>query len=255
MVQIGALLFSSIYIYIYCADLKLSILQHPLWKPNNPSSHPIFELFTADLISNDKKTRMIFVSAEKSRTTEVATLFSTIYDGTPKAYPNGAMMIFLPMHEDTPYTPEYRQKLIYNHESFIGKEDAITINRLQNLNNEVRLKNGEKTTIRMLLKSLPASQGMSRPQLFQFVEPNKSGVTTLATFQVQDKAFIEKRKHNLENELRAIINPEDTEKLFVSDTEGIWSGGILKNKGEKIIGTKQPSQHTQSHISQITNLL
>jgi hypothetical protein len=54
MVQIGALLFSSIY--MYRADLKLSILNHPLWKPTDPDNQPIFELFTADLIASDKKT-------------------------------------------------------------------------------------------------------------------------------------------------------------------------------------------------------
>lgn len=253
MVQIGALLFSSVY--IYRADLKISIINHPLWTPKNLGDSPVFELFTSDFIASDKKTRLIFVSAEKTKTEEVAALFSKIYDGKPKAYPNGAMMLFIPMHEDTNYTMEYRKKLVFNHDSFIGKEDAITINGLQNLNNEVLLKNGDKISIRMLLKSLPASQGMLRPQLFQFIEPNNSGVTTLATFQAQDREFIEKRKDNIENELRAIVASEDIDKLFLSNMEGIWCGGISKNKGGKIIPTKPPSHHTQQHISQITSIL
>jgi hypothetical protein len=73
-------------------------------------------------------------------------------------------------------------KLSFNHESFIGTEDAIIINGLQNLNDVITLKNGDKISICLLLKNLPASQGMARPNLFQFVEPNNSGVTTLATF-------------------------------------------------------------------------
>jgi hypothetical protein len=253
MIQIGALLFSSIY--IYRADLKLSIINHPLWQPNDIDNPPIFELFTADLIASDKKSRMIFVSAKKTRTDEVAQLFRNIYDGKPKAYPNGAMMIFIPMNEDNQYTADYRKKLLFNHDNFIGQDDAITINGLHNLNNEIEIKNGDKLSIRMLLKSLPATQGMSRPQLFQFVEPNNSGTTTLATFQVQDKEFIEKRKETLENELRAIVSPKNIDKLFISEIDGIWCGGILKNKGGIIIQTRQPSPYTQTHISQITSLL
>jgi hypothetical protein len=53
---------------------------------------------------------MIFVSAEKTKMDEVASLFHKIYDGTPKEYPNGAMMVFIPMHEDTHFSPEYRKK-------------------------------------------------------------------------------------------------------------------------------------------------
>jgi hypothetical protein len=253
MVQIGALLFSSIY--MYRADLKLSIITHPLWQPKDTENPPIFELFTSDLIAADKKARMIFVSAEKTKADEVSTLFRTIYDGKAKEYPNGAMMLFIPMNEDTQYTSDYRKKLIFNHDSFIGTEDAITLNGLHNLNNIVTLKNGDKIKIRMLLKSLPASQGMSRPQLFQFVEPNNSGITTLATFQVKDKEHVLKRKDSIESELRAIVSPADIDKLFITDTEGLWSGGIFKNKGGKIIPNKVPNQHTQQHISQISSIL
>jgi hypothetical protein len=96
---------------------------------------------------------------------------------------------------------------------------------------------------------------MSRPQLFQLVEPNNSGVTTLATFQTQDRPHIENRKGNIETELRAIVSSEDLDKLFISVVDGIWSGGITKNKGGKIIPTKPPSQHTQQHLSQISSRL
>lgn len=82
----------------------------------------------------------------------------------------------------------------------------------------------------MLLKSLSASQGMSRPQLFQFVKPNNSGVTTLATFQTQDRPYVEQRKDNIEAELRAIVSTTDLEKLFMSKIDGIWSGGITKKR-------------------------
>ncbi len=43
---------------------------------------------------------------------------------------------------------------------------------LTTLNTLIKLKNGKSITIHHLLKSLPASSGMSRPQLFQHLEPN-----------------------------------------------------------------------------------
>jgi hypothetical protein len=37
-------------------------------KPRDPDNSPVFEPFNSDLIASDKKTRLIFVSAEKART-------------------------------------------------------------------------------------------------------------------------------------------------------------------------------------------
>lgn len=49
----------------------------------------------------------------------------------------------------------------------------------------IRLKNDQVISIRMLLKSIPATQNMCHSQLFQFIEPNSSGMVTLATYQAQ----------------------------------------------------------------------
>jgi hypothetical protein len=96
----------------------------------------------ADFIGTGKKTKMLFVTAEKSKQNELTKFFRELYDGSPKEYPNGAMMIFIPLTEGTVYSPEERQKFIYNHECFLGDEAATCIGGLQDLNNTVKLRNG-----------------------------------------------------------------------------------------------------------------
>jgi hypothetical protein len=188
-VQIGALCFSSVF--IYREDFKLSIINHPLRANKYTNQPPIFQTYQADFTGSSKKTRMLFISTEKSRQKEVATFFSELYDGSKKDYPNGAMMIFVPLYDGISISNQQRDKIIFNHESFIGSEEAISIGGLSDLNTSIKIKGGHSISLRLLLKSLPASQGMSRSQLFQFIEPNISGVTTIVTFQSTDKAFIE----------------------------------------------------------------
>jgi hypothetical protein len=199
MVQTGALCFSSPY--IHREDLRLSIIQHPSWNINQDPNPPIFDLTLADFIGPNKKAKMLFIMGEKSRQNDIAAHFRALYDGTPKEYPNGAMMLFIPLNEGTTYSPEERTKYIFNHESFLGEEAVLCIGGLNDLNSIIKLKNDQQITIRMLLKSIPATQGMTRSQLFQFVEPNASGIITMATYQAQDKSHIEARKHTLEAEL------------------------------------------------------
>jgi hypothetical protein len=195
MVQVGALCFSSIF--IYREDLKQSILNHPLWAQRHSEQPPIFELYPADFTGSSSKTKMLFISAERSKQKEIAKFFSDLYDGTTKDYPNGAVMLFVPLYDGANYSPAQRDKIIFNHESYIGTEEAMCISGLNNLNTPIKIKGGHEITLCILLKSLPASQGMSRPQLFQFIEPNISGITTIVTFQSADKAFIEKKNSPL----------------------------------------------------------
>jgi hypothetical protein len=173
MIQVGTLCFSSIF--TYREDLKHAILQDPLWHPTKENHSPIFDIYPADFQGPDKKTKMLSISAEKSRQSEVAEYFSSIYTGSKKSYPNGTMMAFIPMHEGVKYTDEYRHKLIVNDEAYIGTEEAISIRGLQDLNNTIKLSTGDTVTIRELLKLLPAAPQMSRPQLFQLIEMNNTG--------------------------------------------------------------------------------
>jgi hypothetical protein len=253
MVQVGALCFSSIF--IYREDLKQSIIQHPLWTTKHTDDPPIFDIYLADFTGPSKKTKMLFISAEKSKQNVVATFFRDLYDGSKRDYPNGAMMLFVPLYDGVNYSPEQRNKIIYNHESFLGAEEAISIGGLADLNTPIKIKGGHEIPLRLLLKSLPATQGMSRSQLFQFVEPNISGVITLATFQSVDKEYIEKRKLTLEAEIRKIIEPGEETKVFKNNEDGLWFGGVRKNKNGKVIAALQPSQSNIVHLNHINSIL
>jgi hypothetical protein len=253
MIQVGALCISSPY--MYREDLRLSIIQHPSWNPSKEEDPPIFDFTLSDFNGPSKKTKMIFVNAEKSKQNAVSTFFRTLYDGSPKEYPNGAMMMYIPLNEGTLYTPEERLRYIFNYESFLGEEAALCIGGLNDLNTPIRLQNDQMTTVRMLLKSIPATQGMSRSQLFQFVEPNASGMVTMATYQHTNKEFIESRKITLEAEIRQVLAPGESAKIFKEESEGIWFGSVLKNKNGRIITTQQPNKHILNHKNHINSLM
>jgi hypothetical protein len=228
MVQIGALCFSSIY--SYREDLWINIMQHPSWNPNNDPNPPVFDLIHSDFIGPSKKTKMVYITGEKSRQSEIAAYFCSLYVGAPKEFPNGATMMFIPLNEGTAYSPEECTRYIFNHESFLVDEAALCIGGLQDINTKIRLKNDQIMTIRMLLKSIPATQGMSQSQLFQFIEPNTSGMVTLATYQSKDKLLVEARQQSLESKLRQVIAPDKAGKLFKNEIEGLWFGGAAKQK-------------------------
>jgi len=86
-------------------------------------------------------------------------LLKSIYDGTQKSYSNGSMMVFVPIADLYGSSSDFRTKLQFNHDKYIGDETLFCIGGFQNLNNLVTLKNGNSISIRMLLKSIPASEG------------------------------------------------------------------------------------------------
>jgi hypothetical protein len=134
---------------------------------------------------------MIFVTSEWSKMDLVQEALSNMYDGTSKAYPRGDMLLFFPIKGNDPSTPEQRSKFVYNHETYLGEEDVIALHGLNDLNTEITLKGGKTTDTCTLLKSVPASTGMTRNRLFQLVDPNAGLTCTVATFQKCDKRFIE----------------------------------------------------------------
>jgi hypothetical protein len=246
MVSIGALCFSSEF--IYREDLNQSIQRHPSWTFPTLQTPPILELTKADFRGTSKSVTMIFVSTEKSKQLPVANFFSSLYDATPKEYPNGIMLLFIPLRDGITYDNTYRDKIIYNHEQYLGNEAAISIMGLNDLNTMVKLTNNITVSIRTLIKSLPASHGMVRPQLFHRVEPNTSGGLTMATFQECDMKFIHSRKMTLENELRSLLDKGEDEKLFQSSAEGLWFDNVHKTKKGQIITSKLASKNDLEHI-------
>jgi hypothetical protein len=54
----------------------------------------------------------------------------------------------------------------------------------------LKLKNGKIVTIQTLLWSIPATEGMSRPQLFQTVKANLTTLATIVTYQADDQKLV-----------------------------------------------------------------
>jgi hypothetical protein len=94
---------------------------------------------------------MIFVSAEQLRAKETIDLLKQIYDGTPKAYPNGYMLLFIPLMEGQQPSPEFRSKVLFNHLQFLGEEATSSIGGLQDLKTMIKLKNGNTVPLRTLI--------------------------------------------------------------------------------------------------------
>jgi hypothetical protein len=76
---------------------------------------------------------MLFITGEKKKQNEIAAHFHALYDGTPKEYPNGTMMIFISLNEGTNYSPEEHTHYIFKHESFLGDEATLCIGGLQDI--------------------------------------------------------------------------------------------------------------------------
>lgn len=253
MALIGALCFGSEF--IYREDLKVAIQAHPEWKFPTLQNTPVIQLTRGEFRSSKKSKKMIFVHAEKSKQNDVACVLTKIYDGTSKAYPNGNMMLFIPLHDNIQYDAPYRQKVIYNHEQFLGDEAAIAIHGLQDLDYGVTLKNQQKITIRLLLRSLPATQGMTRPQLFQLAETNASRNYIIVTYQKGDKELVHSRLFSLENDIRAQLAEGEAGNIFISETDGLWFTPIARTKGGQIIQVKPTSKSNLAHIQHTNSIL
>ena len=82
------------------------------------------------------------------------------------------MLFFIPVSSNLEgdYTDAQREKYLFNHQAYLGDEDCFVIFGLSDLDTKVTLTDGKPATIRTLLKSLPASDGMNRTRLFQVVD-------------------------------------------------------------------------------------
>lgn len=164
-------------------------------------------------------------------------------------------MVFIPLTKHVRYTPEYRTKLIANHDAYIGDETAISIRGLRDLQTDVKIITGDTITIHTLLKSLPATKGMSCPQLFQFVELNNAGTVVMGIYQACDSEYIKQRAEDIEKEIRDIIQEGEASKIFEDEISGISIGGTYKTKQRKILVANQPPKTTIDHINKINNVL
>jgi hypothetical protein len=69
MVPIGVICYSSPF--HHREELKQAILYHPTWQPNDKSNPPVFDVYLGDFLAGGKKTKMLFISAERSRQEEL----------------------------------------------------------------------------------------------------------------------------------------------------------------------------------------
>jgi hypothetical protein len=241
---IGALFYGSLF--LYCDGLLKSILSHPDWITLNKNKEKpiIIDLIVKPFKCPGKSINMIFVQSERSKKEEATKFFLSLYDGTPKRYPRGDMLFFIPVTSklEDDYTDAQRVKFIFNHTAYLGEEDCTAIFGFTDINTQILLKDGKQVALRTLLKSLPASTGMSRPRLFQVVDPNGGQNCTLVTFQRCDRPAIEERKATLEDELCSHLAPGEIGKALKDETDSLrFVGAFHKNKGE-VIRIHNPSK-------------
>jgi len=244
MSMIGNLCYGSLF--LHRNDLLKTILNLPEWAQLNQGKEKpiVIDLVVKPFKSPGKPSDMIFVRSERSTKDEATKFFLKLYDGTPKRYPRGDMFLFIPITSklDAEYTDAQRAKYLFNHQAYLGDEDCFAIFGLSNLETLLTLKDGKLTTIRTLLKSLPASEGMSRPRLFQVVDLVPSQDCVLVTFQRSDRPLVEERQFALDVELCDQLAPGEASKLFANEVTGLRFGlAHHENKG-KVIRIHNPSQ-------------
>jgi len=86
MIPIGVLCYSSPF--LHREELKQAIVNRHEWQQIT-STPPVFDIYLGDIVAAKKKTKMLFISSERSRQQDLTTLFKKLYDATDKHYPNG----------------------------------------------------------------------------------------------------------------------------------------------------------------------
>ncbi len=119
----------------------------------------------------------------------------------------------------------------------------------------VKLKNGNSVSLFTLIKSIPASNGMSRPQLFQQMEPNISGVVTIVAFQKQDHDLVFQQQKTLEHEIHHLLADGEEDNIFVDNEDGIWFGGVNKTETGKILAVKQVDKSSLEYNKHIARFM
>jgi hypothetical protein len=234
---IGALCYGSLF--IHRDSLLKSIMELPEWITlNHGREKPIIiNLIVKPFKSPGKSIDMIFIRSERSKKEETTQFFLKLYDGTPKRYSRGDMLFFIPVTTmlEAEYTDAQRAKYLFNHKAYLGEEDCFTIFGLSDLDTKVTLKDNKAITIRTLIKSLPASERMSRSRLFQVVDVIPAQNCVLVTFQRSDRPIVEERQLDLEVELCDHLALGQESKLFVDEVQRLRFGHAYHKNHGKVI--------------------
>ena len=256
MSLIGALCYGSLF--LHRDSLLAGIQAHPKWVELNSSKVKpvIIDLIVKPFRSPGRSEDMIFVRPERSKKEEVQKFFLELYDGTPKKYPRGDMLLFIPVTSklEADYSDAQRANFYSTILPILGTKTAFFFG-LNKLTNELTLKDGSIITIRTLLKSLPSSPGMSRNPLFQVIDPAANQDCVIATFQRCDKSFIEDHKFTLETEILSYLASSQAAVLFADEFEGIsFVDAHHKNKG-KAVRVRFPNQSHQDFVKHADSIL
>jgi hypothetical protein len=253
MVPLGALCYSNVL--MHQEDLKEAITQHPSWKTHFSGSPLIIDIYLGDFLVSNKKEKMLFISGEKSRVPVLNTFFKVLYDGRSKQYPNASMMLYIPFNERTHMSPQFREKILYNHQKYSGQCSVLAVGGLHDLNTKVKLKTGQLTSLRELLKSIPATPGMTRPFLFQHFKPNSLKTVHMAVYQKMDHDNVMERTKTLEGEIALVLAKGEETKVFINPTDGMWYGSVHQNKQGQSVKTTHLSKTGQEYARHINQLL
>jgi hypothetical protein len=167
------------------------------------------------------------------------------------------MLFFIPATSklEAEYTDAQRAKYLFNRQTYLGDEDCLAIFGLSDLNTKITLTDGRLVAIRTLLKSLPASTGMSRPRLFQVVDFAPTQDCVLVTFQRLDRPLVEERQFDLDMEIPDQLASGEASKVFVDELEGIRFGSACHENKGKVIRIHNPSQTHLDFVQHVDRLL
>jgi len=164
-------------------------------------------------------------------------------------------MLFIPFSKGTHMSSQYREKILYNHQKYNGLCSMTAVGGLQDLNTEVKLKTGQMISLRSLLKSIPATQGMTRPLLFQHFEPNSSKTVHMAVYQKMDHDHIMERMKTLEGDIKFVLATGEETKVFINSAEGMWYGSVYQNKQGHSVKTTRQTKNGLDYANHINQLL
>ena len=229
---IGCLLYSNHFIN---RDLlTTAIMDDKEWNPEDEDDYGKFHISLRNFSSDSKETsiRILFVSAEVSRMEKMTNFFSSLYDGSAKRYPYCTPFLFIPLYKCN-LSSEFRSQLIRMHQDRIGEQvTAITIKGWRSLSSPILVQAPDgstlPSTVKELLLSLPASQGMVTPYLFTNIEPQANSDFFLAVYASANEALLEERLKSLSKDIHTLLAPGEITKFFIDPLRGLTFGKDIR---------------------------
>jgi hypothetical protein len=94
------------------------------------------------------------------------------------------MMMFIPIEVLYKSSNDFRTKIQFNHDKYLGDETLFLHRRVPESQQHYSIK---KWKINLHSSFIEEHSSICRPQLFQQAEPNPAAVVTIVTFQAQER--------------------------------------------------------------------